>query len=53
MSCMDLMFCTNKSVIYNHGVDVSIFDKCHHNIAYGKLSTNVPLSNICARALGL
>ena len=36
MSCIDLILCTNQSVISNHGVDVSIFDKCHHNIIYGK-----------------
>ena len=43
MSCIDLIFCTNQSVISNHGVDVSIFDKCHHNIIYGKINILVPL----------
>ena len=43
MSCIDLIFCTNQSVISNHGVDVSIFDKCHHNIIYGKINIRVPL----------
>ena len=43
MSCIDLIFCTNKNVILNHGVDVSLFDKCHHNIIYGKVSIQVPL----------
>ena len=42
MSCIDLIFCTNQSVISNHGVDVSIFDKSHHNI-YGKINIHVPL----------
>ena len=42
MSCIDLIFCTNQSAITNHGVDVSIFDKCHHNIIYGKINTRVP-----------
>ena len=42
MSCIDLLFCTNQSVISNHGVDVSIFDKCHHNI-------RVPLPPIYVR----
>ena len=32
-----------KSVISNHGVDVLIFDKCHHNIIYGKINIRVPL----------
>ena len=44
MSCIDLLiFCTNQSVISNHGVDVSIFEKCHHNIIYGKINIRVPL----------
>ena len=43
MSCIDLIFCTNQSVISSHGVDVSIFDKCHHNIIYGKINIRVPL----------
>ena len=41
MSFIDLIFCTNQSVISNHGVDVSIFDKCHHNIIYGKVDIRV------------
>ena len=43
MPCIDLIFCTNQSVISNHGVDVSVFDKCHHNIIYGKINIRVPL----------
>ena len=26
MSCIDLIFCTNKNIILNHGVDVTIFE---------------------------
>ena len=26
-----------------YGVDVSSFDKCHHNIIYGKINITVPL----------
>ena len=43
MSCIDLLFCTNQSVISNHEVDVSIFDKCHHNIIYGEINIRVLL----------
>ena len=43
MSCIDLVFCTNHSAILKNGVDVSIFDKCHHNINYGKINIPVPL----------
>ena len=41
MSFNDLIFCTNQSVVSNHGLDVSIFDKCHHNIIYGKVDIRV------------
>ena len=43
MSCIDLIFCTNTNVIFKHGVDVSIFEKCHHNIIFGKIEIRVPL----------
>ena len=49
MSCIDLIFCTNKNVICNFGVDVSIFDKCHHNIIFGKINIRVPLPPIYVR----
>ena len=35
MLCIDLTFCSNKNT--------SIFDKCHHNIIYGKIDIRVPL----------
>ena len=38
MSSIGLIFCTNKNIISNHGVDVMIFEKCHHNIIYGKIN---------------
>ena len=38
MSSIDFIFCTNQSIISNHRVDVSVFDKCHHNIMYGKVN---------------
>ena len=44
MSCIDLIFCTNKNVISNHGVDVSIFEKYHHNIIFGKIAIRLPLA---------
>ena len=42
MSCIDLIFCTNKNVISNYGADVSMFKKCHHNIIHGKIDIHVP-----------
>ena len=38
-SLIDLLFCTNQNTISNYGVDVSIFDKCHHNIILASLTT--------------
>ena len=49
MSCIDLIFCTNQSAISNHGVDVSIFDKCHYNIIYNKNNIPIPLPPIYVR----
>ena len=43
MSCIDLIFCTSQNLISKYGVDASIFDKCHHNIIYGKIDIRVPL----------
>ena len=43
MSCIDLIFCNKRNVISKYGVDASIFDKCHHNISYGKTDICVPL----------
>ena len=51
MSCIDLIFCTNKNIISNHGVDVSIFDKCHHNIIFGKINICIPLPPIVVSEL--
>ena len=42
MSCIDLLFCTKQNTVSNYGVDVSIFDKCHHNIIFGKVKIRVP-----------
>ena len=49
--CFDLTFCTNQIVISNHGADVSIFDKCHHNIIYGKINIRVPLPQTYMRVV--
>ena len=43
MSCIDLLFCNNQNTISNYAADVSIFDKCHHNIIFGKVSIRGPL----------
>ena len=49
MSCIDLIFCLNLNVISKHGVDVSVFEKCHHDIVYGEINILVPLPPIYVR----
>ena len=49
VSCIDLIFCTNQNVISNYGVDVSLFNKCHHNIIHGKIDIRVPLPPVYVR----
>ena len=48
-SCTDLIYCTNKNIISNHGVDVTIFKKSRHNIVYGKTNFRVPLPPVYIR----
>ena len=48
-SCIDLIFCTNQNVISKYGVDASLFDKCHHNVIYGKINIRVPLPPVIIR----
>ena len=38
MLCNDLLFSTNLNTILSCEVDVPIFDKCHHNIIFGKVN---------------
>ena len=42
-SYIDLIYSTIQSLISKYGVDVSLFDKCYHNIIYDKTNTCVPL----------
>ena len=46
MSCIVLLLCTNQNKVWTYGVDVSIFDECHHNIIFGKIKSRVPLSPV-------
>ena len=47
MSCTDVLFCTSQNTNSGYGVDVSIFDKCHHTIIFGKVNVHVPLAPVC------
>ena len=42
-SCIDLIFTSNPSFISASGVELSLYEKCHHNLIYGKIDFNVPL----------
>ena len=46
MSCIDLILSTNQNVIFNYGVDFSMFKKGHHNIIHGKIDIWVPFPTV-------
>ena len=37
-SCIDLIFCNKLNLLSNYDVDLSFFEKCHHNIIFGKIN---------------
>ena len=39
----DLIFATSPNLIRETGVELSIFEKCHHNLTYGIIDFKVPL----------
>ena len=49
ISCIDLIFCNNLNIISNYGVDLSIFEKCHHDVIFRKNNICIPLppSYVC------
>ena len=49
VSCIDLIFYTNKNINSNHAINVTIFEKCHHIIIYGKNNTWVLLPPVYIR----
>ena len=49
VSCIDLIFYTNKNINSNHGINVTIFEKCHRNIIYGKNNIRVLLPPVYIR----
>ena len=42
-SCIDLIFAASPNLIKETGVELSIFEKCHHNLIYGIIDFKVPL----------
>ena len=43
-SSIDVIFSPNVNLTKNCGAEKSIYEKCHHNIIYGTLNFNLPLS---------
>ena len=43
-SCIYLIFSNNLNLLSNYGVDLSLFKKCHHDIIFGKINIEIPLS---------
>ena len=43
LSCIDLIFTPNSNLINSSGVEILLFEKCHHNITYGKKDFKFPI----------
>ena len=41
VSCIDLIFTSNANLINSSGVEMSLFEKCHHNIVYNKIDFKI------------
>ena len=41
--CIDLIFTSNPNLINSSGVEMSLFEKFHHNIVYGKIDFKNPI----------
>ena len=50
-SCTDLIFCNNLNLFSNYGVDLSLFEKCHHNIIFGKINIRILLPRTYVRQM--
>ena len=46
LPCIDLIFTSNLNLINSSGVEMSLFEKCHHNIAYGKTTSRFPFRHL-------
>ena len=42
-SCIDLVSTTNSSFLKDSGIELSLFDICHHNIIFGKARPKISL----------
>ena len=42
-SCIDLIFCNKPEFVLEYGIDHSLFQTCHHNIIFAKISAKFAL----------
>ena len=45
-SCIDLIFCNNPEIVSECGTDHPLFQTCHHNLIFAKISANVSLPKL-------
>ena len=43
LSCIDVIFTSNHNLINSSCVEMSLFEKCHRNIVYGKIDFKIPI----------
>ena len=43
-SSIDLIFTSNTNLATDNGVDPTLYKTCHHNLIFGKISSNTPLN---------
>ena len=43
LSCIGLLFTSNRNLINSSRVEMSLFEKCHHNTVYGKIDFKIPI----------
>ena len=52
-SCIDLIFASNPNIISNSDVELSLFDKCDHNLIIEELNFIIPTPNLQEAGAGL
>ena len=50
-SCIDLIFCNKPELISEYGIDHSLFQTCHHNLIFGKITAKIPVPPAYSRAV--
>ena len=50
-SCIEKIFCNKPEIVGECGIDHYLFQKCHHNIIFAKISANMSLTRSYSREL--